>query len=648
MGLTGGSVSGGRVRRRLVRWNSKTGSLGNSYNTGVVLGALDSTGGLVGSNDGSIGNSHATGNVTGGQWGAGGLVGGNNSTGVISGSYSTGNVIGAGSSGGFAGWNTGTITTSYATGNSTTSGCCGWFGGLVGDNVGNISDSYATGNSVANDRVGGLVGNHHGGTITNSYSTGTATAWWGASYAGGLTGGNPTGTGTVINSYWNVTTSGLAASGNAGDTGLTTAQMKAMANFTGWNIAGTGGAGATWRIYEGNTAPLLTGFLKPLTVTADPVNTIYNGNAYAGALVNPVYNPASPNFAQVLGSANAYGNATNAGTYAPALYSVQQGYDISYLGATLTINPAGLVVLNVTASDATKTYGTTLTFNGTEFTPVGLLGGDTISGVTLTSAGAVNTANAGSYAIIPGNAVFSAGSASNYNISYVNGTLTVNALPMSIAASASSKVYGDPDSSSFIATGLMPWDTYAATFTGALSHTGGENVGTYTITQGTLAANANYTVTGFTGNTLTITPAPLSVYAYPTNKIISTPDPLLGYMVSGLKLGDTAAATLNTGSLARDAGEAVGNYQINQGSLALASSNYTMTYYPASFTILAPTVVDEIANAILLLGTPDTGSAQSTSSSEEDEKRKAEEAAAAAATPAASADASTQALPVCP
>ncbi|MFA5345560.1 MAG: MBG domain-containing protein, partial [Candidatus Omnitrophota bacterium] len=78
----------------------------------------------------------------------------------------------------------------------------------------------------------------------------------------------------------------------------------------------------------------------------------------------------------------------------------------------------------IAANDATKTYGETATFAGTEFTSAGLVNGDTVTSVTLTSAGAVNTASVGTYAIAP-SAAAGAG-LSNYAITYVNGTLTVN------------------------------------------------------------------------------------------------------------------------------------------------------------------------------------------------------------------------------
>src|SRR5262249_1872589 len=76
------------------------------------------------------------------------------------------------------------------------------------------------------------------------------------------------------------------------------------------------------------------------------------------------------------------------------------------------------------AKDAAKLFGTTLSFAGTEFTSSGLKGSDKATGVTLTSDGAAANAAVGSYAIVASNATGTG--LSNYNITYVNGTLTVS------------------------------------------------------------------------------------------------------------------------------------------------------------------------------------------------------------------------------
>jgi hypothetical protein len=136
-------------------------------------------------------------------------------------------------------------------------------------------------------------------------------------------------------------------------------------------------------------------------------------------------------------------------------------------------------------------------------------------------------------------------------------------------------------------------DTAGAVLSGALTRAGGETVlgGPYAITQGTLAANSNYTL-GFTGNLLAITPAAMSVIANPQTKVFGQNDPALTYSVAGLvnnpALGitDTEASVL-AGALTRVPGESAlgGPYAITQGTLA-ANSNYTLSFTRNYLTII--------------------------------------------------------------
>ena len=66
--------------------------------------------------------------------------------------------------------------------------------------------------------------------------------------------------------------------------------------------------------------------------------------------------------------------------------------------------------------------------------------------MALSSTGAANTATVTApgptYSIVAGPAVtFSVGTAGNYNISFVNGTLTVTQAPLQLAANSFSKQY---------------------------------------------------------------------------------------------------------------------------------------------------------------------------------------------------------------
>ena len=115
----------------------------------------------------------------------------------------------------------------------------------------------------------------------------------------------------------------------------------------------------------------------------------------------------------------------------------------------------------------------------------------------------------------------------------------------------------------------------------ATTATSSSSVGSYPITQGTLAATGNYTVGTFNPATLTVNPAPLTVSATSKSMTYGGAVPALTYTYSGLVNGDTSANF--SGGLATTATSSsnVGSYPITQGTLA-ATGNYTIgTFNPA-------------------------------------------------------------------
>jgi gliding motility-associated-like protein len=110
--------------------------------------------------------------------------------------------------------------------------------------------------------------------------------------------------------------------------------------------------------------------------------------------------------------------------------------------------------LTITANNGSKVYGTIKTYTGTEFTAVGLVSGSTITGVTLTSAGDPATADAGTYSIVASAAVGTG--ISNYTISYVSGTLTVNQRVLTVGGTftANNKEYDGTTSATFASNNL--------------------------------------------------------------------------------------------------------------------------------------------------------------------------------------------------
>jgi len=107
---------------------------------------------------------------------------------------------------------------------------------------------------------------------------------------------------------------------------------------------------------------------------------------------------------------------------------IASNYNISYAPGTFTVNQAALTL---TANNQSKTFGQTFVFNGSEYaiTSGKLYGADSINTdpANLSSLGSPALAPAGSYDITFG-ALGGVG-LGNYDITYVDGTMVVNAAP---------------------------------------------------------------------------------------------------------------------------------------------------------------------------------------------------------------------------
>ncbi|SHO65357.1 MBG domain-containing protein, partial [Algoriphagus zhangzhouensis] len=155
------------------------------------------------------------------------------------------------------------------------------------------------------------------------------------------------------------------------------------------------------------------------------------------------------------------------------------------------------------------------------------------------------------------------------------------------------KIYGDADPIfTYTATGFEAGDDVGSIMTGALSRDPGKDVGTYSITLGTLDAGPNYTI-NFTGADFEITPATLNVFTFNYSKVYGDADPTFSFAASGLKNGDPGS--IITGALVRVAGEDVGTYAINQGTLD-AGSNYTINFTSRNL-VITPATLNVTANA---------------------------------------------------
>lgn len=244
-------------------------------------------------------------------------------------------------------------------------------GGIVGGAATTTINSVYNTGSVSNGGAG-IIGILDGGvTIQNAYNT--------ASLAGGIAAINNTGTSTIKNVY-TVGSFGVdtAIKGLASFSMITSsADFRRVSKYSGWDISNVGGENTVWRIYEGQSLPLLRAFLTANgTVTT---NYAYaqgpNSGSNGGKDLSLAYNNNGVNFSSVSYTAVdgspitkvadgvirnvAYDTTHNQVTTTAAFYTGQNGYDL--VGNNVTIGQREVTISDdLTGKTITKEYdGTT-------------------------------------------------------------------------------------------------------------------------------------------------------------------------------------------------------------------------------------------------------------------------------------------------
>jgi hypothetical protein len=141
----------------------------------------------------------------------------------------------------------------------------------------------------------------------------------------------------------------------------------------GWDISNVGGSSAVWRIYDGQTSPLLRSFLTSMTVAGNGT-AVYDGNTNVTSELGSTYTSNSNllNTASLSMIASSKDVGTRTVTTSGSLYSTQLGYDISYATGSVTITPANLVVSGISAQNKVYDATTSATLSGTaSVTPIG-------------------------------------------------------------------------------------------------------------------------------------------------------------------------------------------------------------------------------------------------------------------------------------
>jgi hypothetical protein len=290
------------------------------------------------------------------------------------------------------------------------------------------------------------------------------------------------------------------------------------------------------------------------------------------------------------GAASTVASATSdVGNYAIEQGTVSAGgnYALTFINGDLEVMQRPITV---TAGSASRVYGDANSALTEALTSGNLVNGNVLSGTASTVATA--TANVGSYAI--GQGTVSAGG--NYTLTFNDGTLSIDARPVTVTAAGATKVYGNLD----------PGFTYSASSLGAgaplagsLARSAGSNVGSYAINQGSItdAVNPNYLIS-YVANDLTITPRPLTIGADDYVRDQGEANPLFAATAVGFASGDSLADLSGTLALSTVANtsSASGVYPITPSGLT--SRNYTITYVDGVLTIRSATSAEQPSAAI--------------------------------------------------
>ena len=325
----------------------------------------------------------------------------------------------------------------------------------------------------------------------------------------------------------------------------------------------------------------LTVVKKDVTITANNATVIY-GNAFAdNGFTAPGIVEGST--VDITFTAPDYTVGASAGKTFAVIPSADEHlcYNFTYVNGTLTVTKRNATI---TAGNASTIYGSPADLSAVTYSATGLVDGDTLSVIYTTNYNIGDTASA-TYSITP-NAVDS-----NYNLTFVDGTLTVAPKTATITANNASVVFGEAlPTLSVTTTGVLAGDTLDYTF----NHNyvpGATGVGTVDVTI-TLGENPNYNVTT-NGGTLTVTARPVTITA--NNAVVvygnaapefteSVSGAVNGYPVNyslssdytvGANAGTTHAIIVTLGSNP--------NYNVttNSGTLTVVKANYVGITHPA-------------------------------------------------------------------
>jgi MBG domain (YGX type)/Repeats of unknown function (DUF5649) len=282
---------------------------------------------------------------------------------------------------------------------------------------------------------------------------------------------SPSGITPMLAGVINRTLATWNGSASINDAGLVTASLASLTRNAGENVGSYAYTAGTLNPLSGTSAgnytasfsvangPILTINPAPLTITASNASKTYDIVPYRGGNGVTYSGFVNGENSSVLSGTIAYGGnsqgAANAGIYTiiPS-GQTSSNYAITYVNGMLAINPQPLTI---TANNVTQFYNNVPYTGGNGVTYAGFVSGQNasvLSGTIVYGGNSQGAVNAGTYTIIP-----SGQTSSNYAITYVNGTLTINPLPFTVVLDAlgtAANIAGTTSPSTVMNTTVLP------------------------------------------------------------------------------------------------------------------------------------------------------------------------------------------------
>lgn len=348
-----------------------------------------------------------------------------------------------------------------------------------------------------------------------------------------------------------------------------------------------------------------------LTITAAPITITANNATRMFDTPNPTFTGtiAGTVNGDVLGL-NITTTATltsNIGTYplVPALTGANAGnYTVTPVNGTLTITQLNVTI---TANDAARVFSQPNPALTANVVPP-------VAGLTTTeTTTATQTSPPGTYPIVPAvNGTLSG----NYNVTLVNGTLTINQSPTTtlLQSSLPTSPYGTnvtftatvtPNIGTGTPTGSVSFFD-GALLIGTVPLTGGVGsflnaltVGSHTITA-VYNGDTDYSTSTSNSIAQTVLKATLNVTANNATRTYGAADPAFTSTITGAAPGDTFTETYTTNETVTSP---VGSYQITPLAAGAALVNYNVVYTPGVLTVAPATLTIAANNATRVFGT---------------------------------------------